>query len=153
MSLKRNALYDLGYIGCDLADLKAAIETISATLLDIRFSPFSRNPTWNSNNLVKVFGEQYVHCHSLGNENYKMAGMENVKFVDLDKGMIFLCGLLQKGPVIIMCACKDVNHCHRLLVVQEYEKRTGQASSHLEPSDLKGLAGIRGEEQATLKKE
>jgi hypothetical protein len=149
MTLKRNALYDLGYIGCNLPDLKAAVTTTGATLLDIRFSPYSRNPTWSGNNLVKVFGEQYVHCRSLGNENYKMAGMENVKFVDLDKGIIMICGLLQKGPVIVMCACKDVNHCHRLLAVQEYEKRTGQASTHIGPADLIGLAGIREEEKTT----
>lgn len=140
MSLKRNTLYDLGYSGCNLADLKAAVEMTGAILLDIRFSPYSRNPTWNRNNLVKVLGEQYVHCRSLGNENYRIAGMENVKFVDLDKGVIMICGLLQKGPVIVMCACKDVNHCHRLLAVQEYEKRTGQTAIHVGSADLLELA-------------
>jgi hypothetical protein len=150
MSLKRNALYDLGYIGCILPDLKAAVEATGATLLDIRFSPYSKNPTWNRNNLVKALGEQYVHCRSLGNENYRMVGMENVKFVDLDQGMIMIFGLLQKGPVIVMCACKDVNHCHRLLAVLEYEKRIGQVSTHLGPADLKRLAGIREEIQLTF---
>ena len=150
MTPSKNSLYDLGYIGCNLSDLKAAVKATGATLLDIRFSPFSRNPTWNKNNLVKVFGEQYVHCRSLGNENYHVPGMENVKFVDLEKGIIMICGLLQKGPVIVMCACKDVNHCHRLLAVLEYEKRTGQASTHLGPGDLKRLAGIREEIQLTF---
>lgn len=145
MSSNRNALYDLGYIGCKLPDLKAAVEATGATLLDIRFSPYSRNPIWNKNNLVEVFGEQYVHCRSLGNENYKMPGMENVKFVDLLKGIFFLCGLLQKSPVIVMCACIDVNQCHRLLAVKEYEKYTGQSSIHICPVDLKTLVGDKQE--------
>lgn len=150
MSISRNALYDLGYIGCNLLDLKAAVEATGAILLDVRFSPRSRNPTWNRYNLVKVFGEQYVHCRSLGNENYKVAGLENVIFVDLETGIVRITELLRKGPTIIMCACKDVDHCHRLLIVQEYEKRTGQASTHLRPNDLISLAGIREEIQPAL---
>ena len=150
MSIKRNALYDLGYLGCHLHDLKAAVKVTGATLLDIRFLAFSRNPTWKKDNLVKALGEQYVHCRSLGNENYKVGGMENVKFVYLERGIIMICGLLQKGPVIVMCACTDVNHCHRHLAVLEYEKRSGQASTHIGPGDLKRLAGIREEIQLTF---
>jgi hypothetical protein len=150
MSLKRNALYDLGYIGCNLPDLTAAVVATGATIVDIRFSPFSRNPTWNGSNLVKVFGDQYVHCRSLGNQFYQMTGMENVKFVDLEKGLITIYGLLQKGPVFLLCVCRDVNRCHRLLAVQEYEKRTGQASTHIGPEDLKDMAGIKAEKQLIL---
>jgi hypothetical protein len=149
MLSKRNALYDLGYIGCNLPDLKAAVSATGATLLDIRFSPYSKNPTWNRNNLVATFGDQYVYCHSLGNVNYKLVGMDNVKFVDLEKGIIMICGLLQKGPVIVMCACKDVNHCHRLLAVLEYEKRTARGSTHIGPEDLKEMARIRDLRQST----
>jgi len=143
-------LYDFGYIGSKLPDLKAAVTATGATLLDIRFSPISRNPTWNKNNLVKAFGDQYVHCKYLGNINYHVPGMENVKFVDLPRGIETIKYLLLKGPVIVMCACKDVNHCHRLLAVQEFERRTGQASIHIGPADLRGLAGIREEKQSTL---
>jgi hypothetical protein len=143
-------LYDFGYIGSKLPDLQKAAEALNAIVVDIRFSARSRNPMWNSDHLRMLLDNRYYHERGLGNVNYKIPGMENVKFADLEKGMSNIGRILERFSVIVMCACKDRNHCHRLLAVQEFEKRYGVASISIGPADLNDLAGIKIEKQGSL---
>jgi uncharacterized protein (DUF488 family) len=144
-------LYDFGYIGSKLPDLKKAAEALNAIVVDIRFSARSRNPVWNSGNLRYVLDNRYYHERGLGNVNYRIPGMENVKFADLEKGLENIGKIMDKGfSVIVMCACKDRERCHRLLVVQEFEKRHGVKSTPIGPADLLDLAGIKVEKQGQL---
>ena len=51
-----------------------------------------------------------------GNENYKTPGMDAVRIVDMQSGVTML---QQEGrSVILMCACKDYDHCHRKIVAE-----------------------------------
>ena len=145
-----NNLYDIGYIGCKMDHFQKVVELTGATIIDIRFSPFSRNPVWIKSKMQKVLGKHYVHNQSLGNVNYKIPGMENVKFLDEKNGLKTIESYLKTGPVIVMCACKDRNHCHRLLAVQKYEAITGVKSIPLDPSSLKELAGIKEDKQLLM---
>ena len=64
-------VYTLGYSGRQLDEIKAMVEEREAILFDIRFSPRSRNPTWNEGNLRAAFGARYRHIRALGNANYR----------------------------------------------------------------------------------
>jgi uncharacterized protein (DUF488 family) len=77
----------------------------------MRFAPRSRNPVWNERNLRQTFGARYKHIRALGNANYRG---NSVRIQNLDAG---LRAITQSGrPVILMCACKEYEHCHRSVV-------------------------------------
>jgi hypothetical protein len=62
-------LYDVGYL--ELRDpnlLKDFVEATGAIVLDIRFSPRSRDAGWSGTGLEKMFKEgYYYHLKDLGN--------------------------------------------------------------------------------------
>jgi len=104
-------VYTLGYSGRKLHEIEAFVEEKQAILFDIRYSPRSRNPTWNEGNLRKTFGARYKHIRALGNANYRG---NSVRIENFDAG---LRAITQSGrPVILMCACKEYEHCHRSVV-------------------------------------
>ena len=106
-------VYTLGYSGRQLDEIRAMVEEKEAILFDIRFSPRSRNPTWSEGNLRAAFGARYRHIRALGNANYRG---HSIRIQDFDAG---LRAITESGrPVILMCACKEYEHCHRRLVAE-----------------------------------
>lgn len=78
-------LYDLGYNEIRSVDLLAATaEILGAIVLDIRFSPRSRDPNWRMPALMNRLQESYTHVAALGNRNYKSGP---IQIVDLDAGL------------------------------------------------------------------
>jgi uncharacterized protein (DUF488 family) len=104
-------LYTFGYGGQLPDQLRAPAEHLDAVVVDIRFSPRSRIPDWTAGRLQKLLGERYRHLPALGNRNYKSGPIE---FVDLETGAVEVGELLSQQPVILLCACADVQRCHRL---------------------------------------
>ncbi|GAB4440932.1 MAG: hypothetical protein Kow0031_22890 [Anaerolineae bacterium] len=104
-------LYTYGYSGRQPYHLRALAEHLDAVVVDIRFSPRSRVPDWNAGRLQKLLGERYRPLPALGNRNYKGGP---IVFVDLEAGVTDVGELLQKQPVILLCACRDLQRCHRL---------------------------------------
>lgn len=89
------------------------VRSSGGCLVDIRFSPASRNPAWSGARLRAALGSNYVHLKAFGNENYK-APEKGVKLVDAAKGLEATHGLAKSFPhIFIMCACKDPQRCHR----------------------------------------
>lgn len=122
-------LYDAGYNEIrDPKLLEAAAEKLDAIIFDARFSPFSKNPAWSGHNLEKAIGDRYSHVKSLGNKNYKGGPID---FVDLDAGLKALAFVLEHKSVILLCACPNRLTCHRKSIADEFEKRTGIASTPL----------------------
>ena len=107
-------IYTLGYSGRSLASLVDLVQGLNAVLVDIRFSPASRNPDFSGRRLREALGEQYVHLKAFGNENYRNGG--EVKLVDPSAGVAALRGIDQ--PVILMCACAHYHTCHRRSVAE-----------------------------------
>ena len=107
-------VYTIGYSGRSTEDMKAIIEDLDASLFDIRFSPFSRNPAWAGRNLRSVFGFRYFHVKNLGNANYKGDGP--ISILDYNAGRL----AIEKSarPVILMCACGHYATCHRATVAR-----------------------------------
>lgn len=122
------SLYTFGYSGQQPEDLLALAEQLDAVVADIRFSPRSRIPQWNGGRLAKLLGDRYHHLPALGNRNYKGGPVE---IVDLEAGLAQVADLLVHQPVILLCVCADIQHCHRRLAAETIVVRYGASLTHL----------------------
>lgn len=127
-----NTLFTIGYTGRTLDELAAIVQSHNATLVDTRFSPYSRVPHWNGGALRQQFGDRYVWMgKTLGNVNYKNGG--DIKLAAPDKAVAPIAALLAKQPVILMCACVDIDSCHRADVAEYLEDKLDCDTVHLPP--------------------
>jgi len=128
----RPTVYSTGYLSGWTPDaLAAAVAENGAVLCDIRFMPRSRVPGWNRAQLKRLIGAQYRHVKALGNQNYR--GGE-IALVDLPGGLQQVEALLDEfDSVVLMCACRDLQRCHRRLVADEVGRQLGVATAELRP--------------------
>lgn len=134
--MKLQSLYTFGYSGKQPDALLALTEQLDAIpygirsviVADIRFSPRSRIPQWNGGRLAKLLGDRYHHLPALGNRNYKGGPVE---IVDLEAGVAQVADLLVHQPVILLCVCADIQHCHRRLAAEAILARYGVPLTHL----------------------
>ncbi|MGH2478078.1 MAG: DUF488 family protein, N3 subclade [Ktedonobacteraceae bacterium] len=86
-------------------------------LLDIRYRPYSRwRPAFNHQALYERYGVQYAHEQALGNVNYQGGP---IALLDAAKGVELVLNLLRNGnTVMLLCACKDYERCHRKVVYE-----------------------------------
>ena len=110
---RRPRVYGIGYSGRTVDDITRILDDLDATLVDIRFAPYSRNPEFRKEALERVLGARYVYLRALGNRNYKGGGP--VDLVDYAAGRAAL-AMLDK-PALLMCMCKDPATCHRTVVL------------------------------------
>jgi uncharacterized protein (DUF488 family) len=112
-------LYTLGYAHPDAtATLQAWMASGPKVLLvDIRYSPRSRwFPQWSQKALQATWGDRYRHVKALGNVNYRLVGAP-IQLADADAGIAWAVQALQAGySLILLCACKDYERCHRKTV-------------------------------------
>ena len=108
-------VYTLGYSGRTPQQIEALVESLDATLFDVRFSPRSRLPQWCAKQLRSLLGDRYHHVREFGNANYKSAGP--VELVDFAAGAaaIITWGSIYRS-VILMCVCSDPAQCHRTVI-------------------------------------
>jgi hypothetical protein len=112
--------YTTGYTGKAVEQLPALLDFNDAILADIRFAPVSRHLQWTRNYLSLMLKDRYRHVAALGNRNYKTHGGA-IQIHNLEIGI----RLIQSWEtnVILMCACQDLENCHRRLVKAELERR------------------------------
>jgi hypothetical protein len=140
-------LFDVGYMEIgDVKTIKKAVDTLGAVLLDVRYSPRSRNPQYNKSYLEKLFNTTslakgldpvYVPVKILGNKNYKGTVTE---FEDLAGGLALIASHLETRPVIIMCGCWKRIECHRLEIANAFQVAYGVGSIPLTRELCKDLA-------------
>ena len=104
-------VYTTGYQGTRLEDLEAFLRAEDADLFDIRFKPWSPNPTFTKTALAERFGDRYHHVVALGNRLYKT---NSVELVDYAGGVRQI--QANPRPVVLLCACADASTCHRSFV-------------------------------------
>lgn len=104
-----NRVYSFGYSNADIADL-AALAREGAMVVDIRYSPTSRLREWRQPALQRTLGAAYRHERRLGNRGYRDG---RVAIVDLEGGATAVAQLARRQPVVLLCACSDVDRCHR----------------------------------------
>lgn|SRR5574341_422360 len=120
-------LYTWGYRGHKLSEIMPLMEQ-GATLVDIRFHPYSPAPQWRLWAFKKQFGDQYIWLGMLGNLAYRQRG-DPFLIADFKAGFNEIMKLSQ--PIILMCACPDRQDCHRSLVAEMIVRRTGWQVEHL----------------------
>lgn len=88
-------------------------------LLDIRFRPQSRwFPRWNQKALQALYGEDhYCWDQRLGNVHYRNPERGIQLAEGYEEGVREAVNLLWQGRhLVLLCACKDAQTCHRTLV-------------------------------------
>jgi hypothetical protein len=111
--------YTTGYTGKQVEQLPALLDFYDAILADIRFAPVSRHLQWTRNYLSLMLKDRYRHVPTLGNRNYKTH--DSIQIHNLEIGV----RLIQSWEtnVILLCACQDLQNCHRRVVKAELERR------------------------------
>lgn len=88
-------------------------------LVDIRLKPRSRwYQNFNLKALDQRYGVQYGWCPELGNLNHKPADRhKGIMLKDPEAGLRKVTSLLEQGySIMLLCACKDYEQCHRKVV-------------------------------------
>ena len=106
-------VYTFGYGGVKAAVLQEMLEWLDADLFDIRFSAGSMNPDYSGKRLRERLEQRYNHIRALGNENYR-ADDKPIRILDFEAGRIAIA--CHPKPVVLMCACKEYDTCHRKAV-------------------------------------
>lgn len=118
-------IYTAGYYGRNLEEFKETVWRLGAMVVDIRLVPQSRFfPDWRKANLERVFGKEYRHVPELGNKGFKE---KRIEIADMKSGVEIIDELYNKPFVgvqslVLLCACKSYQTCHRKTVAEELEK-------------------------------
>lgn len=125
-----NKVYTWGYTGSKPADILAYVDALGALLVDIRFSPQSRVPHWSGRALEELVGPaRYTHLKALGNENYRTGG--EIGLHDPEAAAVHLAAVVERRPVILLCACEDWRLCHRAVAAAYLSFKLGTHVEHL----------------------
>lgn len=133
MDTEIHTIYTIGYAGWTPAGVKAKVEALGAVLLDIRYSPWSKRPEWKGEALRLLLGRaHYSHIKTLGNRNYRGDGPI---VLDAPEAAIeTVTRLLEHTPIVLLCACRDAEQCHRSVAADFLSERIeGAAVVHLYP--------------------
>lgn len=128
-------VFTAGYTSLKPVDLLVAAESLDAYLVDIRISPYSRVEYWMGSHLKVVWGARYQHIKALGNINYKNPA-DGIKLRDAETGTMQLAQLMLSKPVILICACKNHETCHRSVAAQEMADRYNMEVIHLTAKEI-----------------
>jgi hypothetical protein len=111
-------VYTTGYTGKAVEQLPALLDHYEAVLADIRFAPVSRHLEWRQTYLKLLLKNRYRHVASLGNRLYKTGG---IQIHNLELGLRTIESWQEN--VILLCACAELENCHRRVVKAELERR------------------------------
>jgi uncharacterized protein (DUF488 family) len=120
--IKPGELSTLGYTEDSAQErLDAFIARPGTALVDIRMSPSSRRmPTWSKADLMIRYPARYIWVAQLGNINYRPKDRKKgIELYDAAEGVAMVTRLLRSGhSVMLLCACKDYQKCHRKVVYE-----------------------------------
>jgi|GEM_PF-2585464 Protein of unknown function, DUF488 len=126
-------IYTVGYAGWTPDAITALVDRLGATLVDIRLSPTSRTPHWCGEALTARMGRQrYSWLRDLGNRNVFTGGP--IELLNPAGAIGPIRRLRERGPVILLCGCADVQRCHRLVAAEYLAAALPDATiQHLDP--------------------
>lgn len=127
-----NTIYTAGYAAWTLDQLAATRERLDAIIVDIRANPTSTRAEWRKHALIARFGSRYKHLPELGNRNYFNGGP--IELAAPHRAVSPMRSLLQHFPVILLCACRDVQSCHRNDAATYLGRQLETTIEHLEPT-------------------
>lgn len=124
-------IYTLGYEGSSPDDIRRYVKELHAVLVDIRMSPHSRAAMWEGKALSwYVGGANYMHLVVLGNENYRHPEL-GIKLHNPQAGVRALEPVLRRRSIILLCACANLETCHRKVAAEYLHQVLGVKVSHL----------------------
>ncbi len=118
--MKHGTLLTIGYGEPDAASrIKVFLTEPRTLLVDIRYSPWSRwKPAWRKAALRDTYQHSYVHLKALGNVNYNRPG-QPIHLLNPDGPVRAAVQFLQSGgSLMLLCACKEYERCHRKVVYE-----------------------------------
>lgn len=141
-------LYTIGYEGSSLADFVATLRLAEVRVVaDIRDRAQSRRPGFSKSALsaaLQEAGIEYIHLKELGDPK---AGRDAARRGDIvEFRRVFskvmsskeaagalgtIANLIQDATVCLMCYERDEKTCHRKIVSEDLEMKTGTAVKHL----------------------
>lgn len=117
-------LYTLGYKNWSFYDFIDKIKEIDAIVVDVRFSPKGYSPFWSKSNLDKTLKNKYIHIPELGNKNYNSPD-KPIEISDIDYGTAKVLESVNLGfDCLLLCACEDVEKCHRKVVAEHIQSKS-----------------------------
>lgn len=132
MDTEIHTIYTIGYAGWTPSSVKARVEALNAMLLDIRYSPYSKRAEWRGDSLKALLGRaRYSHIKTLGNRNYRGDGP--IVLDAPEAAVETVTRLLTQRPVVLLCACRDADTCHRSVAAEFLSERLGAPIEHLYP--------------------
>lgn len=125
-----HTVYSLGYQASTPEDLKTYVDELGALLVDIRYSPYSRDARWTQKALIELLGNRYLWLQDLGNLNYKRGGP--IQLVHPANGAARLRPILEQQSILLLCACRSLETCHRKVAAEYLSQALGASVEHLE---------------------
>ncbi len=146
MSLPK--IHMIGYEGASVEDLIATLKSAGiASLLDIRFSPYSRRAEFSKDELSAAlchYGISYQHIRELGNPPagreaaraghmiaYREIFHAHLNSAEGQKGLERALALAATAPICLLCLEKSASHCHRMMVAERMGAMSGKEIVHL----------------------
>lgn len=140
----------IGYEGATLENFLTTLKEAGVEqLLDVRDFPSSRKPGFSKTALSQALareGISYVHLKGLGTPKAgRIAAKKNRRQefhdiyrgqIDSPEGQLELARAIELAadkPSCLMCYERDFDRCHRLLIIDEMEKRGKVEVDHLLP--------------------
>jgi len=116
-------IYHAGYREPGTLELidQALADHPELVLIDIRYTPESKNSQWTKSAFFKRHGERYSWIQDLGNVNHKEPG--NIRIANPEKGIAKLTEILAQHSVILLCGCPEYDNCHRKSVIELYVQK------------------------------
>lgn len=110
-------LYTAGYLNWSDDDFYKKVEELNAYVIDVRLVPWAFFPYWQKQYIQKALGNKYIHIKELGNKNYNNIKLP-IEILDISK-ISQVIDLLKSGNnCILLCACKDIEKCHRKFLAE-----------------------------------
>lgn len=111
-----NTIYPCGY-SVHAGQIVALMEQPRTLLIDLRKTPWSSISAWRRPVLCERYEERYGWFgQTLGNLNYNTGGP--IQLANPGPGIARLAALLEEGyDLILLCACRNYEECHRHTVV------------------------------------
>ncbi|MGH2481066.1 MAG: DUF488 domain-containing protein, partial [Ktedonobacteraceae bacterium] len=116
-------IYHIGYRSPSALEMidQALEENPSLMIVDIRYTPTSRNPAWTQDTLQERYQNHYTWLRDLGNINHHAD--RPIQLADPNSGITQFMHLLQQHSLIILCGCPEYETCHRKHVIELYEQK------------------------------
>lgn len=133
-------IYRTGYgLWKNRDDFVQAVHDLDAVVVDVRYSPHSKDPLWSGASLAGALGEgHYEHVAAWGNRNYQGGPVD---LVDPVVGIRAVEKALERKPnVILLCACWNQWTCHR----HEVGRCLEAAGFQTEEMDVKAFRPKKG---------